>query len=48
MENTQILPLSGALGLYPKSSSSPAKYSYLSRFLDDTAEILAVSLLKSY
>ena len=29
-------------GLYPKSS--PVKYSYLSNFLDDNAEILAASL----
>lgn len=33
-------------GLY--ANSSPVKYSYLSRSLDDKAEILAASLTKSY
>ena len=41
------LAFSNTLGLCPKSSS--VKYSYLSkRSLDDNAEILAASLLKSY
>ena len=40
------LACSATPGLYPKSSL--VKYSYLSNSLDDTAEILAASLFKSY
>ena len=44
--NYSNLACSTIPGLYPKSS--PIKYSYLSSSLDNTTDILAASLSKSY
>ena len=46
MENIQVFVFSTALVLRPKSS--PVNNSYLSNFLEDSADILAASLSKLY